>query len=67
MTPFQPWHVGTNSLPEVGGVNKSVTRHLTVGGAHHQELRFSSQWDAPDVHVARHIERAAIQNWLKQT
>ena len=67
LTPLQPWHVGTNSLADVGGVNHSVSRHLAVGGAHHQDLRFVSEWDAPDVHIARNIEKAAIQNWLKLT
>jgi hypothetical protein len=63
----QPWHVGTNSLPAVGGVNQSVRRHVAVAGAHHQELRFASEWDARGVHEARETERNAVQTWLKQT
>jgi dipeptidyl-peptidase-2 len=65
--PSQPWHVGTNSLPAVGGINGSVIRRVAVGGAHHQELRFSSEWDAPEVHAARAIERSAVQQWLLMT
>jgi hypothetical protein len=67
VTFVQPWHVGTNSIAGVGGINHSVTRHIAVGGAHHQDLRFSSEWDAPGVHAARETERMAIENWLKLT
>jgi dipeptidyl-peptidase-2 len=59
-----PWHVGTWSIPKVGGVNGSVSRTIAIGGAHHQDLRFSSELDAPDVHAARAFELAAIRRWL---
>ena len=59
-----PWHVGTASIGAVGGVNSSVTRVLTKGGAHHQDLRFSSRFDSDDVHKARAYELATIRSWL---
>ena len=59
-----PWHVGTLTLPPRGGVNGTVTRFVASGGAHHQDLRFSSKWDAPDVVTARSLEAAAIRRWL---
>ena len=59
-----PWHVGTRTVPPEGGVNGSVVRFVATGGAHHQDLRFSSPYDAPDVHRARAYERRAIQKWL---
>ena len=59
-----PWHVGTRTVAPRGGVNGSVTRMLAKGGAHHQELRFSSKLDSPGVHEARAYERAQILAWL---
>ena len=56
--------MGTRTVAPRGGVNGSVTRMLTKGGAHHQELRFSSKLDAPGVHEARAYERAQILAWL---
>ena len=60
-----PWRVGTESVAARGGVNGSVSRTLARGGAHHQDLRFSSALDAPDVHRARTFERAQIEAWLQ--
>ena len=60
-----PWHVGTRTVPPVGGVNGTVTRTLAVGGAHHQDLRFSSALDAPDVTRARAFERERMRAWLR--
>jgi len=59
-----PWHIGTRTLPARGGVNGTVTRTVAAGGAHHQDLRFSSPYDAPDVKKARSFERDAIRRWL---
>ena len=61
-----PWHVGTRTVPAVGGVNGTVTRTVAKGGAHHQDLRSSSKLDAPDVVKARAFERARIVEWLRQ-
>jgi hypothetical protein len=65
-----PWHVGTESLgdgllPTLGD-GSTPTRFLAQGGAHHQDLRFSSPYDAPDVQTARELEREAIEGWLQQ-
>jgi len=60
-----PWHVGTRTVPAHGGVNDTVTRFVARGGAHHQDLRFASVWDAPDVHKARALEESAIRQWLR--
>lgn len=59
-----PWHVGTSSLPPAGGVDGSVVRLVAEGGAHHQDLRFSSELDAPDVHRARAAARTHMTRWL---
>ena len=59
-----PWHVGTASVPHRGGVNGSVVRWVAHGGAHHQELRFSSTFDAPGVTRARAAQRSAMSSWL---
>lgn len=59
-----PWHVGTASIPPVAGVNGTVHRFVAVGGAHHQDLRFSSPEDAPDVQSARAFELATVRTWL---
>ena len=61
-----PWHVGTRTVPARGGLDGSVTRMVAKGGAHHQDLRFSSPLDAPDVQRARAFERAQIWHWLSQ-
>ncbi len=60
-----PWHVGTATLPPVGGVNGSVLRVLAHGGAHHQDLRSTSALDAPEVLRARALERDAMRRWLQ--
>jgi len=59
-----PWHVGTVSIPPVGGFNSTVVRMLTEGGAHHQDLRFSSEYDSDGVKKARLFERETVQAWL---
>ena len=59
-----PWHIGTRTVPARGGVNGSVVRMVAKGGAHHQDLRFSSAYDAPDVKKAREVERDAMRRWL---
>ena len=59
-----PWHVGTTTIDDVGGLGGSVTRVVAEGGAHHQDLRFSSEWDAEAVHEARRYERATVRGWL---
>jgi len=59
-----PWHVGTATISAVGGVNGTVTRIVSKGGAHHQDLRFSSPYDTEDVHKARAYEKSTIQKWL---
>ena len=46
------------------GVDGSVVRLVAEGGAHHQDLRFSSELDAPDVHRARAAARAHMTRWL---
>ena len=61
-----PWHVGTRSLPAVGGVNGSVVRHLARGGAHHQDLRFSSPLDSEGVRQARTLELASLRSWFSE-
>ena len=54
-----PWHIGTESVAAAlgatpgGGAARGVFRRLARGGAHHQELRFSSPHDARDVAVRR--------------
>ena len=60
-----PWHVGTSSIPAVGGVNGTVVRMVTKGGAHHQDLRFTSEFDTPEVRAAREFEISAIRGWLR--
>jgi hypothetical protein len=60
-----PWHVGTATVAARGGVNGTVTRTVAKGGAHHQDLRFESPLDAPDVRSARQYEREAMQRWLQ--
>lgn len=59
-----PWHVGTASVPPQTGVGGTVSRIVASGGAHHQDLRFSSPLDAPDVRRARAYERDAMRSWL---
>ena len=59
-----PWHVGTSTIDATGGLDGTVTRFVALGGAHHQDLRFSSQWDAPAVHEARRYEKATVRKWL---
>jgi hypothetical protein len=59
-----PWHVGTDTVASAGGVNGSVRRIVAAGGAHHQDLRFSSEYDAADVSAARKAEREAMRGWL---
>ena len=61
-----PWHVGTASLPAKGGVGGSVRRVVFKGGAHHQEFRFSSQFDSAGVAAARQMERETFSEWLKE-
>ena len=61
-----PWHVGTRTVPVRGGRDGSVTRTVAKGGAHHQDLRFSSHLDALDVQRARAFERAQLRRWLSQ-
>ena len=60
-----PWHVGTASVPPVTGVGGTVRRHVTVGGAHHQELRFASPLDAPGVIMARRLIEETVREWLR--
>ncbi len=62
-----PWHIGTESIAAAlnhtrGG--RGVFRRLAVGGAHHQELRFSSPHDAPDVAAMRADELRVVRAWL---
>jgi len=59
-----PWHVGTATVSSKGGVGGSVVRFLADGGAHHQDLRFSSPYDSPGVHAARRLENEHIRAWL---
>ena len=59
-----PWHVGTSSVADTGGVNGSVTRMVAIGGAHHQDLRSFSPLDAPGVRMARQFERSRMLAWL---
>jgi len=59
-----PWHTGTWSLPAVGGLNGTVVRMVATGGAHHQDLRFSSPCDDPGVQEARRFELANVKAWL---
>ena len=59
-----PWRVGTHSIPTPSGVNNSVRRHVAVGGAHHQDLRFADARDSPGVRAAREAERVAAARWL---
>ena len=54
-------------MPAVGGVNGSVVRIVAKGGGHHQDLRFSSTLDAPDVHRARARARQLMERWLGRT
>ena len=61
-----PWHVGTASLPAKGGVGGSVRRVVFKGGAHHQEYRFTSQYDSAGVVAARLMETQAVREWLKE-
>ena len=61
-----PWHVGTRTVPATGGLDGSVTRMVAKGGAHHQDLRFSSPLDSPDVQRARAFERAQMRRWLSR-
>mmetsp|Transcript_13113 Transcript_13113/g.15640 ORF Transcript_13113/g.15640 Transcript_13113/m.15640 type:complete len:330 (-) Transcript_13113:121-1110(-) len=58
-----PWHVGTSTVTN-GGVDGSVVRFLAQGGAHHQDLRFSSEYDAIDVHRARELALSTVKQWL---
>lgn len=60
-----PWHVGTRTVAPVGGIGGSVTRTVAKGGAHHQDLRFSSPLDAPDVVKARAFEQMLMRRWLR--
>ena len=63
-----PWHVGTESIAAAlnasGGGGGSVYRRLARGGAHHQDLRFTSPRDAPDVAAMREDELRVIREWL---
>ena len=60
-----PWHVGTASVPPVTGVGGTVRRHVSTGGAHHQELRFASPLDAPGVVEARRLIEVTVREWLR--
>ena len=57
--------MGTRTVPPQGGVGGSVSRTIAKGGAHHQDLRFSSPLDAPDVTKARAFELEQIRRWLR--
>eukprot|EP01062_Namystynia_karyoxenos_P016727 TRINITY_DN16146_c0_g3_i1.p1 TRINITY_DN16146_c0_g3~~TRINITY_DN16146_c0_g3_i1.p1 ORF type:complete len:520 (+),score=133.92 TRINITY_DN16146_c0_g3_i1:70-1560(+) len=64
-----PWHIGTDSIAALIGNSttaRGLTRRIARGGAHHQELRFTSPLDAPEVAALRLAERAAIRAWLAQ-
>ena len=52
----------SSSAPDLS----TPVRYLAQGGAHHQDLRFSSPYDAPDVQAARRLSREAIEGWLEQ-
>ena len=60
-----PWHVGTASVSPVTGVGGTVHRHVSIGGAHHQELRFASPLDTPGMVGARRLiektERGGVE------
>ena len=43
---------------------RGVYRRLAAGGAHHQDLRFSSEHDAPAVASMRAEELAVVRSWL---
>ena len=60
-----PWHVGTASVPPVTGVGGTVRRHVSIGGAHHQELRFASPLDTPGVVEARRLIEETVRDWLR--
>ena len=62
-----PWHVGTATIPPITGIGGSVRRHLAVGGAHHQDLRFASRLDAPGVVQARLLTEETVRGWLGRT
>ena len=59
-----PWHVGTASIPNVTGVGGTVRRHVAIGGAHHQDLRFASPLDAPGVVEARKLVSQTVAEFL---
>jgi len=59
-----PWHVGTASISNVTGVGGTVRRHVAIGGAHHQDLRFASPLDAPGVVEARKLVSQTVAEFL---
>ena len=44
--------------------HNALRLHLSLGGAHHQELRFASPLDSPGVGEARRLREETVRAWL---
>ena len=61
-----PWRVGgvPSNASDIG--DGSVVHILIEGGAHHQDLRYSSPYDPETVYAAKQLELGLIQSWITE-
>ena len=60
-----PWRVGGVPANASAYSRDGSVQHLLIAGAaHHQDLRFSSAEDSPELTAARAAELRAVRKWL---
>ena len=62
-----PWRVGGVPSNAIDIGDGSVLHILIEGGAHHQDLRYTSSKDPATVTAAKKVELGLIMSWIEES